>query len=118
MDFEKAFFVPGLPFTLVSVSALQKAGAEVVFPKFGTGAVVTLSGGEIIKFGLADGLYQLGEPMTALNAASVRRDVGNSHTSDMTFDELLHQRLGHVSWSSPHLRRQISEGFGASGRKH
>ena len=129
----RMFFVPGMQTTLVSVSELVEGGCQVVARKVnglhamelvvpsGSRCVLPVSGGlySTKGGGLRGGQYFESD----LDSCDVRGCVavcgavgasirGNSHVGSIPLDELLHRRLGHVSWQSSRLAGRLRAVFG------
>ena len=109
------YFVPGMDMTLISVASLQGAGYGIYFPPHK--AYVRISkGGSTVQVQRINGLYPLAGDASVVSALTtrVRRQiVNNTHVGGLGAAELLHQRLGHVSWSNKFLSSEISKVFGA-----
>ena len=134
------YFVPGMATTLVSVSELVEAGCEVVAKKVrgahamelvmpsGSRCVLPVKGGlyPVEGGGVLGGQYFESElegcgvrGCVAVSGAAGTKLRGNSHVGSIPLDELLHRRLGHVSWQSSKLAGRLRAVFGAKlGQDH
>ena len=136
----RMYFVPSMGTTLLSVSELVEAGCEVVAKKVngvhamelvvpsGGRCVLPVKGGlyPVEGGGLLGGQYFESElegcgvrGCVAVSGAAGTKLRGNSHVGSIPLDELLHRRLGHVSWQSSRLAGRLRAVFGAKlGRDH
>ena len=136
----RMYFVPGMATTLVSVSELVEAGCEVVAKKVrgahamelvmpsGSRCVLPVKGGlyPVEGGGVLGGQYFESElegcgvrGCVAVSGAAGTKLRGNSHVGSIPLDELLHRRLGHVSWQSSKLAGRLQAVFGAKlGQDH
>jgi hypothetical protein len=114
----KMYFVPGMDMTLVSVSAMQTAGYGINFPPDKAHACISKSG-LAVQVQQVGGLYPLAGESSVVSAlaARVRNTVNNTYVGGLGASELLHQRLGHVSWSNKFLSAEIATAFGADVAK-
>ena len=118
ISLSELYFVPGMGTTLISVSLLQEAGYGITFPPGAGGARVD-RGGRSCTLPCRRGLYYLDERRAevALSGSVGQSTVDLKRTKVFAAPvsaDLLHRRLGHVSWANRHLLRAIGLAFGSS----
>ena len=121
-DLDVLYWVPGMNCTLVSLSALVEAGWRITIAKDNDVNAITLERQGVVcvvpmRNGLyqcpaevwdhpdaiwvdADGLEPAANALQGFRAGVGGRRATNTYTGGMDKAELLHRRLGHVSWGN------------------
>ena len=128
-DLDVLYWVPGMNCTLVSLSALVEAGWRITIAKDNDVNAITLERQGVVcvvpmRNGLyqcpaevwdhpdaiwvdADGLEPAANALQGFRAGVGGRRATNTYTGGMDKAELLHRRLGHVSWGNAKWARRL-----------
>ena len=100
--FERAVHAPGLAFTLISISRLDKAGYLVTFNK-GMCTIKNPKGRTIATIPHSDGLYKI-----CASKQAKGENHANTVSTKMTISEA-HRKLGHISHTA--IKNGVTKGY-------
>ena len=100
--FNKSIHAPGLAFTLISISRLDKAGYLVAFNK-GMCTIKNPKGQTIATIPHSNGLYKTCTPKQTNG-----KDHANTASAKMTISKA-HQKLGHISHTA--IKNGVNKGY-------
>jgi GAG-pre-integrase domain len=101
VTFKNAIHAPGMAFTLISISRLDKAGYSVLFSK-GMCAIQDLKGQMIATIPHSNGLYKL------VANQSKKTETANTASTKMSINEA-HRKLDHIAHSA--VKHAITKGI-------
>ena len=143
----RMYFVPGLGRTLLSISALAREGLSTTFTGITPSNPVSTmvikndtTGNTLLTTPCSNGLYTYSmkddftQPSKAIFQSDIKNSpihetrgylaayngtITNTYVGDTPIDQLIHNRIGHISYGNRNLANRLRRIFGASlGKNH